>query len=300
MSRVGLVLGAGGPFGWDWIVGSLAALRERSGFDGRTADQTIGTSVGSMVGAYLAHGTDLDRLAAHVGGVPDPLDLDHTVAPVAPLSPAVVGPLVVGVRRAVGTVVGHLVRRRGLEPSGLGAEVARRVGTTAWPDTDLTIVAWNRSTRTRLELDRSGPVSLPVAIDGSTAVPGAMPPVPFDGDELVDGGVPSMTNADLLRDDLDVVVVIAPLVLGSGSVGASGARVVRLVHRWTLASELTGHRRLGVPILLLAPSADGLERLRRADRVDRVAQARAEASQLLTSPSNGAVLAALDRHRSAS
>ncbi len=296
MSRVGLVLGAGGSFGWDWIVGALAALHDRTGFDGRSADQVIGTSVGSLVGSYLGHGTDLERLAGHVGGLPEPLDLEYDVAAAPTGAPPLIGPSAVRVRKVVGTVVGHVVRRPNLHPSGLGAEVVRRVATPAWPDADLTIVAWNRSTRTRLSLDRDGPVDLETSIDGSCAVPGAMPPVAMGDDELIDGGVPSMTNADLLDDRHDVIVVVAPLVLGHGRVGASPGRLARLVHRWTLEAELRPRRRLGVPILVLGPAAGGLDRLRDADRVDRVARARAEAAEVLRSGDAAPAIAAIGRH----
>ena len=296
MSRVGLVLGAGGSFGWDWTVGALAALHDRTGFDGRSADQVIGTSVGSLIGSYLGHDTDLDRLARHVGGLPGPRKLDHAVAVAPSGSPPLVGPAVVRVRKAVGTIVAHLVRRPHLDPPGLGAEVVRRVDTAAWPASDLTIVAWNRSTRTRLALDQHGPLDLATSIDGSCAVPGAMPPVAVGDEELVDGGVPSMTNADLLDDGHDVIVVVAPLVLGHGPVGVSPGRFTRLVHRWTLERELRQSRLRGTPVVVLGPSSGGLDRLQTADRVDRIAQARSEAAEVLASAASSEAIAAIGQH----
>lgn len=296
MSRVGLVLGAGGSFGWDWTVGVLAALHEHTGFDGRSADQVIGTSVGSLIGAYLGHDTDLDRLAGHVGGLPEPLRLDHEVAAPPAGALPLIGPVAVRIREVVGTVVGHVVRRPNLDPPGLGAEVVRRVESSAWPRSELTIVAWNRTTRTRLALDGAGPYDLETSIDGSCAVPGAMPPVLVGDEELVDGGVPSMTNADLLGDGHDVIVVIAPLVLGHGRVGASPGRLARLVHRWTLERELRPWRRLGVPVVVFGPSSGGLDRLQSADRIDRIAQARAEAAEVLRTDDAAPAVATIGRH----
>src|SRR4051794_17674678 len=52
MSKVWLVLGAGGLTGDAFHRGVLRALAER-GYDARTADLVVGTSAGSMVGAFL-------------------------------------------------------------------------------------------------------------------------------------------------------------------------------------------------------------------------------------------------------
>ena len=43
--RRGLVLGGGGTLGAAWMIGALCALQEERGFDPRTADMIVGTSV---------------------------------------------------------------------------------------------------------------------------------------------------------------------------------------------------------------------------------------------------------------
>jgi hypothetical protein len=119
-----------------------------------------------------------------------------------------------------------------------------------------------------------------------------MPPVPTAGHgELVDGGVHSMTNADLLAHDVDLAVVVAPLVLGHGDPGLSVNRFVRMVHRWTLAVELAG--RAAPPALVLAPSSATIAALQGADRRHRVAIARAEAAAVMRHPSSERLAAAL-------
>src|SRR4051794_18162851 len=52
VSRIGLVLGAGGLTGDAFHRGVLRALADR-GYDARAADLVVGTSAGSMVGAFL-------------------------------------------------------------------------------------------------------------------------------------------------------------------------------------------------------------------------------------------------------
>ncbi len=63
MTRIGLVLGAGGVTGEAFHRGVLAALTDVSGFDPRSAAIVVGTSAGSIVGASLrcADGVAADR-----------------------------------------------------------------------------------------------------------------------------------------------------------------------------------------------------------------------------------------------
>src|SRR5437763_10521699 len=63
MSRIGLVLGAGGSVGHAYHSGVLAALEE-IGWDARTAEVIVGTSAGSVVAAYLRAGMSGGDLSA--------------------------------------------------------------------------------------------------------------------------------------------------------------------------------------------------------------------------------------------
>ena len=56
-----LVLGGGGVAGVAWELGILTGLYD-TGVDVRGADIVIGTSAGSVVGAQIASGTDLESL----------------------------------------------------------------------------------------------------------------------------------------------------------------------------------------------------------------------------------------------
>ena len=56
MTRIGLVLGAGGAVGHAFHAGVLAALADETGWDAREAEVVVGTSAGSVVGALLRAG----------------------------------------------------------------------------------------------------------------------------------------------------------------------------------------------------------------------------------------------------
>src|SRR5260221_2294941 len=58
-----LVLGGGGVAGVAWELGILIGLHD-TGVDVRGADVIVGTSAGSVVGAQIASGTDLESLFA--------------------------------------------------------------------------------------------------------------------------------------------------------------------------------------------------------------------------------------------
>ena len=58
-----LILGGGGATGVAWELGVLTGLHD-AGVDVRRADIIIGTSAGSMLGAQIAGGTELESLFA--------------------------------------------------------------------------------------------------------------------------------------------------------------------------------------------------------------------------------------------
>jgi len=56
MSRIGLVLGAGGSVGHAYHAGVLAAIAEATGWSPNSAELIVGTSAGSLVAALLRAG----------------------------------------------------------------------------------------------------------------------------------------------------------------------------------------------------------------------------------------------------
>src|SRR5947207_12693489 len=70
MSRIGLVLGAGGFGGRAFHAGVLSALEEGTGWDPRDAEVIVGTSAGSQVGTALRIDISASDLAARIAGKP--------------------------------------------------------------------------------------------------------------------------------------------------------------------------------------------------------------------------------------
>jgi NTE family protein len=65
---VGLVLSAGGVLGGTWLTGALSALARETEWDPGAAEHTVGTSVGSMIGALVAAGVPPWFMVAHARG----------------------------------------------------------------------------------------------------------------------------------------------------------------------------------------------------------------------------------------
>ena len=65
--RTALVLGGGGITGIAWEIGVLAGLAE-AGVDLSGADLVVGTSAGSVVGAQLTCGAELEAMYAPAAG----------------------------------------------------------------------------------------------------------------------------------------------------------------------------------------------------------------------------------------
>jgi NTE family protein len=70
VTRIGLVLGAGGILGSAWTTGALVSLAQRLDRPLGEVDLVLGTSAGSVHGAALRCGMTVDELVAHQRGVP--------------------------------------------------------------------------------------------------------------------------------------------------------------------------------------------------------------------------------------
>ena len=276
MTRVGLVLGAGGAVGHAFHAGALAALEDETGWDARDADVIVGTSAGSVVAALLRAGfgpQDLydeargerpawrarrrlhrsERHASTIPATPNLTDMFNLVASPRLLARAIAAPWTV----RPGAAAAALLPVGSVSTDPLADRLRPLVG-TRWPDRDLRIcaVALDRGQRVVFGPDQPPPPDLVTAVTASCAIPGFFAPVSVNGIRYVDGGVHSPTNADLLADlGLDLVIVSSPMshtgrwpAIGLDTVGRGLARAAL----WREERRLRG---AGTTVIVMQPSA---------------------------------------------
>jgi NTE family protein len=243
--RRALVLGGGGITGIAWEIGVLAGLAE-AGVDLTGADLVVGTSAGSVVGAQLTSGADLEALFARQLEPPTGEQaarmtrsalLRYGLAALRSRRDDV------GFRRRIGALA-LAAERAGLtatEQERLDV-IGSRLVSREWPDRDLRITAVDAQSGEFRVLDRTSGVPLLQAVAASCAVPGVYPPVTIDGRRYVDGGMRSAANADLAEGH-DRVVVLAPIPRGMGPLASVDAQVTGMVARVAVVSPDDASRR---------------------------------------------------------
>jgi NTE family protein len=236
--RSALVLGGGGITGIAWEIGVLAGLAE-AGVDLSGADLVVGTSAGSVVGAQVTCGAELETLYRR--------QLEPATAEkAARLNRATLAQFTWAMLRSRGKDVEF---RRRIGALALAAEkagitpseqerldvIGSRLVSTQWPQRALLITAVDAETGEFRTFDRDSGVPLLQAVAASCAVPGVYPPVTVDGRRCVDGGMRSAANADLAQD-YDRVVVLAPIPRGVGPMASVDAQVTGMVSRVAVVS----------------------------------------------------------------
>lgn len=230
-----VVLGGGGVAGIAWAAGLLAGLDE-AGVSLADADLVVGTSAGSVVGAWLATGVPpAEMLARQVDPARQTPELAASVdldALAAQFAEAFGG----GTPEQVRAGVGRLALDTPTVPEQARREViAARLPVHEWPAA-LVVTVVDALTGERRALDASCGTPLVDVVTASCAVPGVWPPMTLGGRRYVDGGVHTILNADLAAG-AERVLVLAPLGLqGDGPMGAG----------WDSARPLLGERVLAV------------------------------------------------------
>lgn len=195
---VGLVLGGGGARGFAQL-GVVQALRE----SGVPIDMVAGTSIGATIAALVALATPADDLVPLARAAFDK-PIDYTV-PVAGVAKG----------RRIAEAAARVAGDRGLED--------------CW--TPLLCISTNL-TRGQLRLHTRG--RLDHAIRASVAIPGVLPPVPDEGDLLVDGGLLNNLPVDVVRRRhpfatliaVDVAPPLGPRARQDYGLSVSGAGVL--------------------------------------------------------------------------
>jgi NTE family protein len=214
-----IVLSGGGLAGVAWGCGYLHALEER-GVSVRDADLVVGTSAGSLVGAWLTAGRPLSHRYRFLANDGSPVRRGLTsLFGAVSREPDAAGrqalelllqteqPTLEEVRE-----LGALARRAQTMPEALYVGfVDVVVGRRDWRGEALKLTAHDTETGDRVVLAAGGRVALGRACAASSAVPGVFPPVKVRGRRLMDGGCRSGSNADLAAGaDRALVLVLFP------------------------------------------------------------------------------------------
>src|SRR2546421_799910 len=216
-----LVLGGGGVAGVAWELGILIGLHDTD-VDVRGTDVIIGTSAGSVVGAQIASGADLESLFASQL-TPVEQSKERMVAfdanqMMEAFSQAVAGagPDLKAMRARIGACA---LAAPAISEAERRVIIEARLPVHTWSQQRLLIVAVDTETGEEYIMDRASGVSLVDAVAASCAVPGIWPPVTIAGRRYMDGGVRSATNADLARG-YDRVLILNPLGANANYFGA--------------------------------------------------------------------------------
>ncbi|WP_232660629.1 patatin-like phospholipase family protein [Pseudonocardia sp. TRM90224] len=259
-----LVLGGGGITGVAWELGMLSGLKSL-GLDLTGADLVVGTSAGSVVGAQITIGVDVEeRYSAQLRPADGEIAAALGKAIMLKLALSMIGPRAPErVRARIGRVA---LRTSTVPEEERKAVVAGRLPVREWPQRALKITAVDAQTGAATVFDRNSGVGLVDAVAASCAVPGVWPPVTAGGRRYIDGGVRSPVNADLAAG-YERVVVLAPLTRGIGPMIGADVQVAEL--------RRTAH------VALLSPDADALRAIGRnvLDPAQRAASARAGRAQ---------------------
>ncbi|MFG3297616.1 patatin-like phospholipase family protein [Micromonospora chersina] len=212
-----LVLAGGGVAGIAWELGVLRGLADADpALADRilAADLIVGTSAGSSVAAQITSGVPLDDLYAaqlrpETAEIEVDADTEKLFADYAAVLTGATGPE--DARRRIG---GIALAAQTVDPAVRLAAIDARLPVKQWPDRRLLLPAVDAETGDEAIFTRESGVTLRDAVAASCAVPGIWPPVTIGDRRYVDGGVRSMTNADLAAG-ADRVLIIQPTLAGT-------------------------------------------------------------------------------------
>jgi NTE family protein len=276
---VTFVLGAGGTVGLAYHAGVLKAVHDIAGIEAADADLLIGTSAGSAAAAYLRSGYASEDLWQMALGTHETLvgltdgeleDRRRALFTRNWTSPTDLMRLGVGTSYALLRIAGLApevplppsVKHR--FPAGLftmasaEADLGEQL-TTAWPDKRLYLCAYDLVRRERVVLGNGSETSLdvPRAVLASCAIPGMYRPVRDGRRVLVDGGVTSTTNLDLVAPQTPgLVIVVAPMAYETAQAQRAADQLTRRRAARALAREARCARDAGHSLVIIRPTRE--------------------------------------------
>lgn len=215
MSRA-LVLSGGGPVGIAWEA-AIAVGLARGGVDLSLADLVVGTSAGSVVGANIALGRDMEQalkafsdaaVQSTTTDTPEAVLLSSGAGEGLSALFAVIAEAANGDRTAeeAGAFIGKFALQAKTVPEEAFLAFFSDFDGEAWPRR-YRCTAVDASTGAFVAWDGSFGEPLQRAIGSSCAVPGVFPPITVNGRRYVDGGMRSVANADLAVGHDAVLIV---------------------------------------------------------------------------------------------
>jgi NTE family protein len=273
VTKIGLVLGAGGSVGLAYHGGVLAAVAEATGWDPRDAEIIVGTSAGSLTAAMLRAGIS----AADLTAISEGRRLSAEGAAIRERS-VVHQPRVrarqflswrpLGDPRALLSTLTHpyafhpAALMAALVPQGAASTEPFSGGLDlplggAWPERPLWVCSVRLRDGRRVVFGRPGDPEATVgrAVGASCAIPAYFEPVRIGGERYVDGGVASMLNLPVVENlGLDLIVLSAPMATASARPALRLDAGVRQWCRLQMAREVRRVEGAGTPVVALAPT----------------------------------------------
>jgi len=296
MSRIGLVLGAGGIAGHAFHAAVLDALAAETGWDPDDAEVVVGTSAGSGIAALVRGGMSPADMARRAAGEPLSAagqrlgrragsDAGAGAATAAASLRAAAAAEPTGPRPAfapsaperflhaalrpwdmrIGTLAAAALPEGRVPTERIVAGLRRIYPDGAWPERSLWICAVRLHDGRRVVFGRDEGTQgheggVPDAVAASCAIPGFFTPVRIDGVRYVDGGAWSPSNADVVAAlGLDLVVVVSPMSAQRTIPAISLDGAVRAACRLQLTQEVVRVRRRGTAVVVIEPGAEELE-----------------------------------------
>jgi NTE family protein len=238
VTRLAAVFGGGGIVGLGWELGVVEGLRE-AGVDLATADRSVGTSAGAIVGAVLAVGLPIEELPERADELGPDLETLTSQVDLARVDEIGERWRAAGMRpsRSERAAIGALaLAAPAAPPDVFVAVLGRLLPEHAWPS-GLVVTAVRATDGGFVTWDSASGVALPTAVAASCALPGVFAPVRVGEERYVDGGVRSPLNLDLAAG-ADLAVLLAPsgrdeladvIATEAEPVVAQGGRVVEVL-----------------------------------------------------------------------
>jgi NTE family protein len=210
MSNRSIVFSGGGVAGIAWELGMLLGFEDAEpGLLARLLDPKVsfvGTSAGSVVASQVAGGTSLESLylqqlaeeSAEIGAIFDPVVFGQTLARILEGSTSAEES-----RRRLGTFAREAETATCADRR---AVIAARLPVQTWPERRVLLTAVDTETGALRVFDKTSGVDLVDAVGASCAVPGIWPTVEIEGHQYMDGGMRSISNADLAAATPDVSI----------------------------------------------------------------------------------------------